>query len=100
ASCRVHGQAGPAVAAAGRLPGAGGPRLVAKLAGGRNRVKRPADGTGADVIRPQVAGRRPFLLADPHALDQDILVDSAGTRCDEIRLADRTPQTRGEIYGA
>ncbi len=66
----------------------------------RNRVKRPTDGARVDVVCPQVARRGAFLLPDPHALNQEILVDGPGTRCDEIRVADGARQAGGEIHGA
>ena len=56
----------------------------------RNRVEGPTDRAGVDVVGTHVAGGRAFLLAYPHALDEQVLVDGAGTRRNEIGVADIT----------
>ena len=62
AAVGVDGHAGPVVGCAGGLPGVGGPGLampgfVAGFAGVGDGVEGPAEGSGADVVGADVAGR-------------------------------------------
>src|SRR5205823_5669652 len=76
----VERHAGPTIRAAIDGPRFLGPGLVPELAGMRNRVERPAQLPGADVIRADVAGRCGQPLADATADDDGVLVDDAGRR--------------------
>src|SRR5882762_9284277 len=99
AALHVDGYTGPRIGAAGRLPRRGGPRLVAGFTGVRDRMKCPANCSAPDVVRAHVSRRRAFVFAHAHALDEEIAVDGAGARCDEIGVADVTRQAGAEVYG-
>src|SRR5690348_9351893 len=64
----VESHSGPVVNGAGALPGILGPSLVAELARSRNRMKRPAQPTGTNLVGSDVAiGRGQGLgLAPAH----------------------------------
>ena len=94
---RIDTHAAPAVGAPRRPPRTGRPSVVPEFPGVRDRVERPANRAGADVIGADVARRGPLLLTDTHALDQQVLVDGTGARRDEVGVADLARQSGGEI---
>src|SRR6266850_1283786 len=70
---------------------------MSEFAGMRDRVERPAYRAGANVVRPDVSGCSTLLFANPHPLDQQILVNDAGARRDEVGVADVTRQSSSEV---
>ena len=97
AALRVHGHARPRVGAARGLPRVGRPGVVTEFTRPRNRVEGPANRAGAHVERAHIARRGPLAFAEAHALDEQILVDHAGTRCGEVGVADVAAQTGCEV---
>ena len=97
AARRVHGHAGPRVRAADRLPRTRGPSVVPEFAGPWNRVKGPANRSGVNVVCTHVTCCRALALANARTLDEEILVDHARARGDQILAGDVATESRGEI---
>ena len=100
AATHVEGHAGPRVGTACRLPGGGGPGLVAEFSGVRDRMKCPANRSAAHVVRAYVPRRRAFVFADARALNEKIAVDGTRRRRDEVGIADVAGQAGAEVYGS
>ncbi len=75
----IERHSGPVVCGTSGFPGVGRPGVIAKFAGLRNGVKRPAKFAGADLEGTNVAGRsrKGFRIAS--ADDNQVFEDDAGT---------------------
>src|SRR5205085_12153383 len=92
--------AGPGVRATGSLPRVSGPRVVPKLTGPRNRVKRPPNSSGAYIVGANVTGRRSFALSYARALDEKILIDDTRTCRNDERVTDVAAESDGKVHRA
>src|SRR4030095_59934 len=70
----------PRVDAAGPLPGALRPGVVAELSWIGNRVKRPRELAGHDVVGAKIARRRAVAFAGLGSRDEQVLEDASGCR--------------------
>src|SRR5581483_10725542 len=77
----------PRVRAADVLPCVGRPRIVAEFAGMRNRVKRPHEFAGDEVVSAQISGRRTVALAWGGTHDDQVFKYPAGRVA--LDIADR-----------
>src|ERR1044072_3578543 len=87
----------PVVGAARGAPGISRPRLRPELSGARNSVKGPANLSGADVVRANVAWCRALTFADPRALDEDVLINNAAARLQNVGIADVATKSVAEV---
>ena len=93
----------PHVRVPGVLPGAVEPRLVAELAGLRNRVEDPAHLAGAHVVAADVAGRHlrsPRTVRDDRAEHDDVGADDRRRRVGVLALVDLAAQADGGVHHA
>src|SRR5262249_33342884 len=96
----VDRELGPGVGAADRLPRVLRPRVVSELAFARDRVERPDEATGTDVVRAHVAGRRVVLLIGRRAENDQVLEHAAGRRRLHGELFRFAPEPFAEVDAA
>src|SRR5580765_2136156 len=77
-SLKIERHAGPVVGGATGLPCISWPGVITEFARVRNRVKRPAQLAGANVVSADVSGRGGQGFGIPAADDDQVLVHNSG----------------------
>src|SRR5579864_6130074 len=96
----IHAHARPVVRRAAVFPGVLGPGFIPEFAGMRNGVKAPANFSGADVERADVAGRTREILAHEAADDEQVAIDDAWGCGRNRNLTRIAPKSLAEIDAA
>src|ERR1051325_10835452 len=87
----------PVSCSARGAPGISRPGLRPELSGARDSVKGPANLPGADVVRANIAWCRALTFADTRALDEDVLINNAGARRQNVGIADVATKSVAEV---